>query len=721
MQQCRAFFPASKQRSAESFSCPRPPTLNTNSRTNMGEPSTITQSLLSITDKMEDSDLNQDISRHRLNGQATDIADIGYGQHTNSGAHTMGTTDTAMYMDEPMDGETDLLNSNHGHDVRRGYPLRYLSGELKRTFPSTWIDHDVSGDYDPNEEARNLRVRKKRPRPLHREQLDWYDDIPERVDSPIGVPQIVLPMPPIRLTFADPNSRARFSEICASAEVKRPSACDSLTGGYRLRKQKQNAQEQLIESSDGQSCAPSLSDNLTGHPCARGCKPCLRMGIECSLLLDEHFWPCEGCRGEEGETCELIVPPVRKLACLRCQRLRNKHTWLRCSFLYDGEHQGPCEHCLRDGQQDCIAEPDPSSIPVRIRIGFDGRLYKHEARRLQKTTRDNTCRQCQEAKRMCSFSNGGTGDTCTACDMTGVPCKPLIAVRAKHQHATQPRSARQKKVSDFLPSEERPRSVEKPSSRGKAIGDSLGASDASDADQEFEGGGPPSYTMSGALPMTPKQIETQAAGISQSSRGKVKRVQTKFSHPMRFNWEPSSTNELQCHFCSSVGFPILGLEERKVEVIDWESGEGFEEISGGHAGDGVESTRVCLECTTARLEVIMCDRHQFRPIIGLNAAALDLQAALIRLLDGDAVVGREKWCAICCNLATYECVTGCRLQLCGQCATELTYEYHWDLQEMLLRISARVSDERPLGLRADCELLKSDGLLVRYVQFASEQ
>lgn len=606
--------------------------------------------------------------------------------------------------------------------AHREYSLRYQSGGLKRSFPSTWIDHDASGDYDPDAEARRLRAPKKRPRPLHREQLDWYGDTLNRADSAIGFKPIVAPRPPVRLVFTDPTAQRRLSEICTSAKVKSAAARDDFVEGYRLRKHKQAAGEQLTELGEEQSSAPSLPNDLTGHPCARGCKPCLRMGVECSLLLDEHYWPCEGCRGDESEVCELVVPPAKKLACLRCQRLRHgKHTWLRCSFLYDGDHGDKCESCAQDGEKDCIAQPDPSSFPPRIRIGLDGQSWIHDVPHVPKSTRDNSCKQCQAAKRMCSFSNGDSGDTCTACDMEGGTCEPLIAFRPKTPSALRSRRARQKKTEQQTQEEE----LDFRDGSGYETDQSEDFFDLSrqarSKSAPGEHGAQP-YVMSGALPTSPAPATPLAQhATDQSSRGKVKRMQTKFCHPMRFNWEPTANDEAQCHFCSSVHFPILGLEEREIEVIEWDSGEGLEEISGGHAGDGIESTRVCLECTTARLEIVLCERHQLRPILGLNAAALDLETALANLMDEDHNVSGTKWCAICCNLATHECVTGCGLQLCKHCATALTYEYSWNLQEMLVHISQEASDERPLGLRADYELLKDDRLLVRYVQFANSQ
>ena len=51
----------------------------------------------------------------------------------------------------------------------------------------------------------------------------------------------------------------------------------------------------------------------------------------------------------------------------------------------------------------------------------------------------------------------------------------------------------------------------------------------------------------------------------------------------------------------------------------------------------------------------------------------------------------------------------------------LAVGYDDDLQRMLREIKDEPSKERMLGLRADYELLKEDGLLMRYVLSSSQQ
>ena len=124
----------------------------------------------------------------------------------------------------------------------------------------------------------------------------------------------------------------------------------------------------------------------------------------------------------------------------------------------------------------------------------------------------------------------------------------------------------------------------------------------------------------------------------------------------------------------------------------------------------------------------MCQQHEMRPMPDAGEAALDLNAAFAELMDPQSMsADRPNWCSVCCSLATYECRAaqasgdeGCGLVLCEHCAVTLAGGYDGDLQNMLAEAKDEASEQRPLGLRADWELLKQDGLLVRYVMWSTE-
>jgi hypothetical protein len=203
--------------------------------------------------------------------------------------------------------------------------------------------------------------------------------------------------------------------------------------------------------------------------------------------------------------------------------------------------------------------------------------------------------------------------------------------------------------------------------------------------------------------------------------GSLETVRTKFCHPIVFDYQDETPDGSDpCHFCSCAHFGILGLEERTVEVIDWHNGRGWEEISNGHRGDNIKGTQVCVQCTKARMQIMICPDHAFMRITELGAE-LDLQAAIGRLVSGDEAAG-DRWCSICLNVAAWECCMaqddgqgeGCGLALCEACVEDLG-DCGGSLEIMLQVLTDEPSEARPAGLRADYELLKYDGLLKRYL------
>jgi hypothetical protein len=88
--------------------------------------------------------------------------------------------------------------------------------------------------------------------------------------------------------------------------------------------------------------------------------------------------------------------------------------------------------------------------------------------------------------------------------------------------------------------------------------------------------------------------------------GNTREITTKFCHPIKVNHIDKINGKEPCHFCDEPAYPILGLETKEVEVIDWKDGRGLEEVSGGHRGEDVENTRVCASCTLKRLPIILC-------------------------------------------------------------------------------------------------------------------
>jgi hypothetical protein len=208
--------------------------------------------------------------------------------------------------------------------------------------------------------------------------------------------------------------------------------------------------------------------------------------------------------------------------------------------------------------------------------------------------------------------------------------------------------------------------------------------------------------------------------------GTVKTVRTKFCHPMLFDYQDKTADGSDpCHFCSSAYFGLIGLEERTTEVIEWYDGRGWEEIGGGHKGDSVKGSQMCTDCTLARMQIMICDDHALRRITEVGAE-LDYEAAFERLFNPE-LAGGDRWCSVCCNLAAYECCVGqdvqpgggCGLALCEACVGDLEL-CGGSLETLLQALEDKPSEARPTGLRADYELLREDGLLMRYLKHAAE-
>ena len=385
--------------------------------------------------------------------------------------------------------------------------------------------------------------------------------------------------------------------------------------------------------------------------------------------------------------------------------MSKRQKWLVCSFEYSqdpSDHHGRCEQCRKDGHKNCVAGPLPGVTRTRLRIGPDGAPYKSQVRVSQNRHQVKTCRQCLNSRRVCSFASyfqDGGENICTACDMSGAACEPLGWKKTGNQAYQQ-----------FTDK--------------SSVGSALRGLDDLNLDEEF-------FDISSSPPQTPISVTSSRdsnftpeppAQSSDDTGGAVKTVRTKFCHPMLFDYQDQTPDKSDpCQFCSSAHFGLIGLEERITEVIDWYDGRGWEEIGGGHRGDSVKGSQMCTDCTMARMQIMICEGHALRRISEAGVE-LDHEAAFERLFDPEPAEG-DRWCSVCCNLAAWECCLvqegqpgeGCGLALCEACGIDLEL-CDGSLETMLQVLADKPSKDRPAGLRADYELLKEDGLLMRYLK-----
>ncbi|KAK5278927.1 hypothetical protein LTR16_008134 [Cryomyces antarcticus] len=178
-------------------------------------------------------------------------------------------------------------------------------------------------------------------------------------------------------------------------------------------------------------------------------------------------------------------------------------------------------------------------------------------------------------------------------------------------------------------------------------------------------------------------------------------IRTSLAHPIAFNHDPPDDGSAPCHFCSGPQYGIMGLGFRDVEVVEPANGKGYEEVCGGHRGEGQEASRICVLCTMQRVRICMCIRHEVRPLEHVSPENMDFVTAFESLMSGSEET-KDTWCSICPSLAFYECCSpqevdafgqpldptsaepaGCGLLLCETCATALEEEHDGNLQTLL--------------------------------------
>lgn len=179
----------------------------------------------------------------------------------------------------------------------------------KRNTDIAWYDHDQSGTYDPLEEAKRLRPKKKAKASgrEHREDNDEHGT----TNAVLGIVTKSKPVLEVRLRFQSSSARTTFSQMCADQQSKAQTAPDHFSEGYQLRKRESAAEPEPLDAPGTRvttlrNSPFSLPDDLSNRPAARGCYGCLAMGLNCSLLEFEHEWPCHDCKENEDD-CQLVT------------------------------------------------------------------------------------------------------------------------------------------------------------------------------------------------------------------------------------------------------------------------------------------------------------------------------------------------------------------------------------------------------------------------------
>ncbi|PGH00117.1 hypothetical protein AJ79_08300 [Helicocarpus griseus UAMH5409] len=215
----------------------------------------------------------------------------------------------------------------------------------------------------------------------------------------------------------------------------------------------------------------------------------------------------------------------------------------------------------------------------------------------------------------------------------------------------------------------------------------------------------------------------------------TEKVWTSFAHPINFTYPPPLNGSRPCHWCHDFIYGMLGLGLKEVEVLDCRDGKGYTELnSSGHVAAGAEPSRMCAKCALQRVGILECTTnpaaHTIVPIEGINPKTFDFARAFNSLFSPEGSArssSADRWCSICVNPVFYKCSgrtadggvidslleTGlivprsCGLLLCGRCAM-LMHRFKGRLAPTLEK---RKKDK--VEMRADIEFLNTDSELYR--------
>lgn len=634
------------------------------------------------------------------------------------------------------DSEQDDFGDNDDDGTR--YELRPSARIFPLARGATWLDRDNSGDYDPSGRNHGLvqrPVKRKRRSSIDTSGSDHErrrTDTVKRPPSYLTARQngcrwvITLHLPSERgKTLLSVNTDSVpvgydeyhnfLDEDCLSDQMS-SNGLDSADPRLRRRSSRRTAR-----------ASSEVDPNISlGHPAARGCKACLKLGQPCPLLEPNGTYPCYLCVEDDCD-CELVVEPPRKRACERCKKRRT-----RCSYQDNDEHDQPCQDCQHEGFH-CVA--GAAIDPTRTRIGLDGLpatihekdpQYKRAAPRSkndisqtpQVRSRYLTCTRCRQEGLRCGLRKAKTEVPCKNCKATGSRCQ----IKAKTDIPQV----------DYLPVREHKLNVPAKTQRPEAF--SVLKDDAQSWFAQLEAKSNTTAPYDKSTPRNSDEHHSQHfrrdSGFSVQSRppsGKLSTIRTRLAHPLLFN----STSG--CNWCDDPLYGLFGLGfDDYVKVRIWPDGKGCTEIGRQTKMPGLDGSRMCPDCTMDFVLVLTCEGHRLRPISSGYSDDLTMSAVLEALDTSKSVAQRRSieklLCLTCPSLATMECCTksadwegpgsgaqGCGLRFCDTCALLFNELFANNLSDMVKQINEADKETFPNGLRADYPFYAEDSYLVKQV------
>lgn len=368
------------------------------------------------------------------------------------------------------------------------------------------------------------------------------------------------------------------------------------------------------------------------------------------------------------------------------------------------------------------------------------------------------CNQCRDAGKRCSLKGKQSQGPCTCCRKISEQCKfvlprtrnrpvedPILSTRLK-QYTTKPSKRSQyREYSTTPPLRKRDGTPYTPTSNSRTLlSEAAQRQEKKDRRALKKGRSLSHSTFSKSQSTAEFDHEPELIGYTLGHRHIFKT--TAFCHPIKFNYEPDPMGKEPCSWCASPFFGLYGLADdkgpRTVEGFYWPDGNGFEEVFGGYSEDGYSQSKMCVSCTSERVQIIACPMHHIRPLSvengEFNPKVWDDKAwyaageALKHNDDeGGALILNAKWCSICPNLAKFKCTTkqdlnisisegedGCGLLLCGECRELMGKCVQAGFENGKMVMDAMIGEverNRLLywnGVRADAEFLTSEGELM---------
>ena len=273
--------------------------------------------------------------------------------------------------------ETRLVDALQAFNVSTlpKYDLRPSARDKNKLGPSTHVDQDESGDFDPNQKDLSLPAPLKRKRepglsvadaagntPKRRKASNWRQG---RYEGASFVVVLKFASDIAKAIFATSatEAAAEFPEVglsddCSEEKIWRYSDYDTAVQGAAPHSLRRRAKEE----------SEAFEYPALGYPAARGCKACFDLGQTCWLLDEGSSYPCTLCR-EDDHDCDLIISPLRKRSCEGCKRKK-----AFCSYREeDSNHSLPCDLCTKRKIK-CIAGPQSG----RTRVGPSMDQYPSE-------------------------------------------------------------------------------------------------------------------------------------------------------------------------------------------------------------------------------------------------------------------------------------------------------------------------------------------------------